>query len=64
MKSHLSILISGFDKTQSQMENSCLESVGAHKGQLCKVGLVTFTFVLIQASVMGHLGCDRWWQMV
>lgn len=46
------------------MENSCLESVDAHKGQLDKVGLVTFTFVLIQASVMGHLGCDRWWQMV
>lgn len=46
------------------MENSFLESVGTHKGQLCKVGLVTFTFSLIQASLMGLLVCDKWWQMV
>lgn len=46
------------------MENSCLESAGACKGQLCKVALVTFTFSLIRASSMEYLVSGGWWQMV
>lgn len=45
------------------MENSCLEPAGAREGQLCKVALVTFTFSLVQLSLIDTwsvTGGGRW----